>query len=65
MCSAAVTAFLICRPHFPQAPVFSPFGCMFESSAEQEVGVKEEVTQAAFPLTDIHHEAVAHQFTPL
>lgn len=56
----------ICRPHFPQALVFfSPSGCMFESSAQQQIGVKEEVTQAAFPIAHIHHKAVAHQLTPL
>lgn len=43
----------------------SPSACMFESGAQQEVGVKEDVTQAAFPLAHIHHKAVTHQLTSL
>lgn len=38
---------------------------MFVSRAQQEVGVEEEVTQAAFPLAHVHHKAVTHQLTPL
>lgn len=49
----------------PRSPLHSPFGCGFVSVAQQEVGVKEEVTQAALPLAHVHNEAVTHQLTPL
>lgn len=38
---------------------------MFESGAQKEVGVKEEVTQAAHAFARIHHKAIAYQLTPL
>lgn len=55
---------------FPTSPgvslsLHSPSGCMFESGAQQEIGVKEEVTQVAIPLAHIHHKAVTHQLTSL
>lgn len=43
----------------------SPSACWLQPGAEQEVGVKEEVAQVAFPIACVHQEAVAHQLTPL
>ena len=53
--------------HRPLCPLglHSPSGCMFESGAQQEVSVEEEVAQVAFPLAQVHHEAVTHQLTSL
>lgn len=39
----------------------SPSARLFDPGAQQEVGVKEEVAQAALALARVHHEAVAHQ----
>lgn len=52
------------EPERSQMP-HSPFARRLHSGAQQEVGVEEEVTQAAFTVASIHHEAIAHQLTPL
>lgn len=45
-------------PHSPSARPLEP-------GAQQEIGVEEEVPQAALPLARVHHEAVTHQLMPL